>query len=172
MEEMFTAVEFIKRNSNSELSIAQFFEDKHGFGAAIKEDDFDRSVLECLSGLTEFVSADIYSNASAFLKSLPVSIYFLRSLLHLPWQQNTQTICSACTSISGIILQGFCSFLINLLTPPEIIATVFAKRKYQKGKGFRAPVGFSEEVCRSGMMVNVIFLCHHLLENMFFISKG
>ena len=81
---MFTAVEFIKSNSNSELSIAQFFEDKHGFGAAIKEDDFDGSVLECLSGLTEFVSDDIYSNASAFLKSLPVSIYFLKSLLHLP----------------------------------------------------------------------------------------
>lgn len=89
MEEMFTAVEFIKRISNSELSIAQFFEHKHGFGAAIKEDDFNGDVLECLSGLTEFVSDDIYSNASAFLKSLPVSIYFLRSLLHLPGQQNT-----------------------------------------------------------------------------------
>lgn len=104
MEEMFTAVEFIKMKSNSELSIAQFFEDEHGFGAAIKEDDFDGNVLECLSGLTEFVSDDIYSNASAFLKSLPVSIYLLQSLLHLPGQQNTRTICSACTSISGIIL--------------------------------------------------------------------
>ena len=84
MEEMFTAVEFIKNKSSSELSIAQFFEDKHGFGAAIKEDDFDTAVLECLPRVTEFVSDEIYSNASAYLKSLTVSIYFLQSLLHLP----------------------------------------------------------------------------------------
>ena len=76
MEEMFTAVEFIKRESKSELSIAQFFEDKHGFGAAIKEDGFNTDVLDCLSSVTEFVSDDIYLNASAFLKSLMVSIYF------------------------------------------------------------------------------------------------
>ena len=84
MEEMFTAVEFIKNKSSSEPSIAQFFEDKHGFGAAIKEDDFDTAVLECLPRVTEFVSDEIYSNASAYLKSLTVSIYFLQSLLHLP----------------------------------------------------------------------------------------
>ena len=84
MEEMFTAVEFIKNISSSELSIARFFEDKHRFGAAIKEDDFDTAVLDCLKGVTKFVSDEIYSNASAYLKSLTVSIYFLQSLLHLP----------------------------------------------------------------------------------------
>ena len=81
IEEMFTAVEFIKRKSNSELSIAQFFEEKHGFGAAIKEVGFSEDVLVCLSKVTEFVSVDIYSNASAFLKSLRVSIYFLQFVL-------------------------------------------------------------------------------------------
>ena len=74
MEEMFTAVEFIKRKSNSELSIAHFFEDKHGFGAAIKEDGFSSDVLKCLSNVTEFVSDDIYSNFSAYLKSRTVSM--------------------------------------------------------------------------------------------------
>ena len=75
MEEMFTAVEFIKNKSSSELSIAQFFEDKHEFGAAIKEDDFDEQVLECLPRVTNFVSDYIYSNVSAYLKSLTESIY-------------------------------------------------------------------------------------------------
>ena len=74
MEEMFTAVEFIKRKSNSELSIVHFFEDKHGFGAAIKEDGFSSDVLQCLSTVTEFVSDDIYSNFSIYLKSRTVSI--------------------------------------------------------------------------------------------------
>ena len=74
MEEMFTAIEFIKRKRNSELSIAHFFEDKHGFGAAIKEDVFGYDVLLCLSRVMEFVSNDIYSNISAHLKSRTVSI--------------------------------------------------------------------------------------------------
>ena len=80
MEEMFTAVEFIKRKSNSELSIAHFFEDKHGFGAAIKEDGFSSDVLQCLSTVTEFVSDDIYSNFSAYLKSRTVSIKTLTAI--------------------------------------------------------------------------------------------
>lgn len=80
MEEMFTAIQFIKRKNNSELSIAQVFEDKHGYGAAIKKDGFSDDVLCCLSKVTEFVSDDIYSNASAYLKSLRVTIcFFLQS---------------------------------------------------------------------------------------------
>ena len=80
MEEMFTAVEFIKRKSNSELSISHFFEDKHGFGAAIKEDGFSSDVLQCLSNVTEFVSDDIYFNFSAYLKSRTVSIKTLTAI--------------------------------------------------------------------------------------------
>ena len=74
MEEMFTAIEFIKRENNSQLLIAQFFEYKHGFGAAIKETAFDVHVLDCLSNVTTFVSPDIYFNASVFIKSRKVSI--------------------------------------------------------------------------------------------------
>ena len=75
MEEMFTAIEFIKRENNPELSIAQFFEYKHGFGAAIKENGiFSHDVLDCLSNVTKFVSPDIYFNASVFIKSRKVSI--------------------------------------------------------------------------------------------------
>jgi len=73
MEEMFTAVEFIQRKNNSELSIAQFFEDKHGFGAAVKKTVFFPEVVDCLSKLTKFVSDDIYFNASVFIKSGNVS---------------------------------------------------------------------------------------------------
>ena len=74
MEEIFTAVEFIKRENNSQLSIAQFLESKHGFGAAIKETAFNMDVLNCLSKVTTFVSPDIYFNASVFIKSRKVSI--------------------------------------------------------------------------------------------------
>ena len=95
MEEMFTAVEFIKNKSSSELSIAQFFEDEHGFGAAIKEDDFDGQVLECLPRVTNFVSDDIYSNVSAYLKSLMVSIYIFYSYYYT-CQDSVTSYCLLC----------------------------------------------------------------------------
>ena len=83
MEEIFTAIDFVKSKSNSELLIAHFFEDKHGFGAAIKENDFSSDVLQCLSIVTKFVSDDIYYNVSAFLKSRTVSIKtFITVILH------------------------------------------------------------------------------------------
>ena len=91
MEEMFTAVEFIKRESKSELSIAQFFEDKHGFGAAIKEDGFNTDVLDCLSNVTKFVSDDIYLNKEKEAhKKKRVSIFKRACLSDALFSEQTQ----------------------------------------------------------------------------------
>lgn len=69
LEEMFTGIAFIKRNNDSaKLSIAKVFEEKHGYGAAIKGDGFSRDVLDCLPKLIEFLSDEIYSNTSRLLQ--------------------------------------------------------------------------------------------------------
>lgn len=73
LEEMFTAIEFVKEKVDSGLSVAQVLEEKHGYGAAIKKDDFSPGVVGCLPKLMEFVSYDIYSNTSKLLKSVKVS---------------------------------------------------------------------------------------------------
>lgn len=73
LEEMFTAIEFVKEKADSGLSVAQVLEEKHGYGAAIKKDDFSPGVVGCLPKLMEFVSYDIYSNTSKLLKSVKVS---------------------------------------------------------------------------------------------------
>ena len=65
MEEMFTAIEFIKRKRNSELSIAHFFEDKHGFGAAIKE---DVSVM-----MYSYVCRALWNSSP--MTSIPISVH-------------------------------------------------------------------------------------------------
>lgn len=73
LEEMFTAIEFVKEKVDSGLSVSQVLEEKHGYGAAIKKDDFSPGVVGCLPKLMEFVSYDIYSNTSKLLKSVKVS---------------------------------------------------------------------------------------------------
>ena len=72
MEELFTGIEFIKNRSNLGLSIAEVFEDKHGYGVAIREDGFSSNVLDCLSKVTEFVSDEIYSNISEYVRAIRV----------------------------------------------------------------------------------------------------
>ena len=68
LEEMFTGIEFIKGKADSRLTVAQVVEAKHGHGAAIKKEGFNRHVLECLPMLMKFVSYEIYYNTSKFLK--------------------------------------------------------------------------------------------------------
>ena len=74
LEEMFTAIEFVKEKADSGLSVAQVLEEKHGYGAAIKKDGFSRGVWGCLPKLMAFVSYEIYSNTSKLLKSLKVRV--------------------------------------------------------------------------------------------------
>ena len=68
VEEIFTGIAFIKGNNESKLSVTKMFEEKHGYGTAIKGDGFSRAVLDCLPKLIEFVSDEIYSNTSRLLK--------------------------------------------------------------------------------------------------------
>ena len=68
LEEMFTAIEFIKEKADSWLTVAQVLEEKRGYGAAIKIEGFNSHVLECLPKLIEFVSYEVYSNTSKFVK--------------------------------------------------------------------------------------------------------
>ena len=81
LEEIFTGIAFIKMNDDSELSIAKVFEEKHGYGAAIKREGFSGGVLECLPKLIEFLSDEIYSNTSRLLKLDKVGpkLYILNS---------------------------------------------------------------------------------------------
>ena len=69
LEEMFTAIEFIKGKADSPLlTIAQALEEKQGHGAAIKMNDFNYKVLECLPKLIEFVSYEVSANTSKSVK--------------------------------------------------------------------------------------------------------
>ena len=68
LEEAFTAIEFIKEKADSRLTVAQVLKEKHGYGAAIKIEDFNFHVWECLPKLIEFVSYEVYSNTSKFIK--------------------------------------------------------------------------------------------------------
>ena len=72
LEEMFTAIEFIKGKADSRLTVAQVVEEKHGYGAAIKKEKFNSHVLDCLPKIMEFVSYEIYHNTS---KSIKVRIF-------------------------------------------------------------------------------------------------
>ena len=74
LEEMFSAIEFVKEKADSGLSVAQVLEEKHGYGAAIKKDGFSRGVWGCLPKLMAFVSYEIYSNTSKLLKSVKVRV--------------------------------------------------------------------------------------------------
>jgi len=74
LEEMFTAIEFVKEKADSGLSVAQVLEEKHGYGAAIKRDGFSHGVWGCLPKLMAFVSYEIYSNTSKLLKSVKVRV--------------------------------------------------------------------------------------------------
>ena len=68
LEEMFTAIEFIKGKADSRLSVAQVVEEKHGYGAAINTERFSRDVLDCLPMIMTFVSYQIYYNTSESIK--------------------------------------------------------------------------------------------------------
>ena len=77
LEEMFTAIEFIKGKAELGLSIAKVLEEKHGYGAAIKKDGFSNGVWDCLPNLMEFVSYEIYTNTSNLLKYVKVRVLLI-----------------------------------------------------------------------------------------------
>ena len=60
MEEVFTAMEYIKKRNNPLLSVVHFFEEKHGYGMAFKDNPFwENSKLdECIRKVVQFIVKD------------------------------------------------------------------------------------------------------------------
>ena len=60
MEEVFTAMEYIKKRNDPLLSVVHFFEEKHGYGVAFKNHPFeDNSELEkCIKKVVQFIVKD------------------------------------------------------------------------------------------------------------------
>ena len=60
MEEVFTAMEYIKKRNNPLLSVVHFFEEKHGYGMAFKDYRFwENSKLdECIRKVVQFIVKD------------------------------------------------------------------------------------------------------------------
>ena len=75
MEDLFAGIEFIKWKRGSGLSVAQIFEEKHGYGVAIKRNDFSGMAQNCLKKVIDFVSDEIVANVSRALKSHTVTEY-------------------------------------------------------------------------------------------------
>ena len=81
MEEFFAGIEFIKWKGDSGLSVARVFEEKHGYGVAIKKNDFSEMGQDCLFKVIDFVSDEIVANISRVFKSHTVREYYKYTIL-------------------------------------------------------------------------------------------
>ena len=75
MEEVFTAMEYIKKRNNPLLSVVHFFEEKHGYGVAFKNNPFgEESELDkCIKKVVQFiVKDDKYAVISKFAGDIKV----------------------------------------------------------------------------------------------------
>ena len=60
MEEVFTAMEYIKKKNNPLFSVVHFFEEKHGYGVAFKNNPFGGNIEldNCIRDVVQFVVND------------------------------------------------------------------------------------------------------------------
>lgn len=60
MEEVFTAMEYIKKRNNPLLSVVHFFEEKHGYGVAFKSNPFweESNLDNCIKKVVQFIVKD------------------------------------------------------------------------------------------------------------------
>ena len=75
MEEMFTAMEYIKKKNNPLFSVVHFFEEKHGYGVAFKNNPFwENSKLDnCIRDVVQFVvNDDKYAVITKFVGNIEV----------------------------------------------------------------------------------------------------
>ena len=75
MEEVFTAMEYIKKRNNPLLSVVHFFEEKHGYGAAFKSNPFgeESNLDNCIKKVVQFiVKDDKYAVISKFVGDIKV----------------------------------------------------------------------------------------------------
>ncbi|KAM7434885.1 hypothetical protein ABFA07_015103 [Porites harrisoni] len=70
MEEVFTAMEYIKKRNDPLLSVVHFFEEKHGYGVAFKSNPFgeESNLDNCIKKVVQFiVKDDKYAVISKFV---------------------------------------------------------------------------------------------------------
>ena len=75
MEEVFTAMEYIKKRNNPLLSVVHFFEEKHGYGVAFKNNPFgeESNLDNCIKKVVQFiVKDDKYAVISKFVGDIKV----------------------------------------------------------------------------------------------------
>ena len=75
MEEVFTATEYIKKKNNPLFSVVHFFEEKHGYGVAFKNNPFwENSKLDkCIRDVVQFVvKDDKYAVITKFVGNIEV----------------------------------------------------------------------------------------------------
>ena len=60
MEEVFTATEYVKKKNNPLFSVVHFFEEKHGYGVAFKNNPFGKNsgLDKCIKDVVQFVVND------------------------------------------------------------------------------------------------------------------
>ena len=60
MEEVFTAMVYIKKKNNPLFSVVHFFEEKHGYGVAFKNNPFGGNIEldNCIRDVVQFVVND------------------------------------------------------------------------------------------------------------------
>ena len=75
MEEVFTATEYIKKKNNPLFSVVHFFEEKHGYGVAFKNNSFGGNIIldNCIRDVVQFVvKDDKYTVITKFVGNIEV----------------------------------------------------------------------------------------------------
>ena len=75
MEEVFTATEYIKKKNNPLFSVVHFFEEKHGYGVAFKNNPFGGNIIldNCIRDVVQFVvNDDKYAVITKFVGNIEV----------------------------------------------------------------------------------------------------
>ena len=76
MEEMFTAIEYLKQRKKSKLSIVHLFEEKHGYGIAFKQNPknrFGKRMWGCISKVVNYtVTNGIYDVTNKYINGFKV----------------------------------------------------------------------------------------------------
>ena len=75
MEEVFTAMEYIKKKNNPLFSVVHFFEEKHGYGVAFKNNPFAGNIIlyNCIKDVVQFVvNDDKYAVITKFVGNIEV----------------------------------------------------------------------------------------------------
>ena len=75
MEEVFTATEYIKKKNNPLFSVVHFFEEKHGYGVAFKNNPFAGNIIldNCIRDVVQFVvNDDKYAVITKFVGNIEV----------------------------------------------------------------------------------------------------